>query len=184
MKPSVRLDFALYAGDPDSGAPAIPSEVAVTEVRSGKDRFDMKGSPQGAITIEKDGKSLAKAIPDPIIPLVAKLLRTIKYLIEGEPESVLFSESDHGFALERISDEVSLSYFVGSDSYEPESHLVKELLIPLDDFAAQVIEMGEKLVQMAPERMQEGEEGLVEFLELAKGELKSRRLERERTRRR
>lgn len=179
----MRLDFALFAGDPDAGAPVVSSDSALAEVRAGKDRFSLSGSPYGAITIEKDGKALAEPKADPIIPLVTKLLRTVKYLIDGEPESVLFAESDHGFAFERLSDEVSMSFFVGSDSFEPESYLVRELLIPLDDYAAQVVEMGDKLIAMAPERFKSDDEGLVEFLDLAKSALKSRRLERDRTRR-
>ncbi len=173
------MDFVLYAGDPDAGAEAVPSDRA----RADEKRFDLEGTPYGALLIEKDGKRLAPLKPDPIVPLVTKLLSTVQYVIEGEPESVLFSESDHGLALERVSDEVQLSFFVGSDPIEPETYLVKDLLVPLDDYAAQVIEMGDRLVALEPARFQD-DERLNEFLDAARSSHKAWRLERDRVRRR
>lgn len=172
------MDFALYAGDPDAGAEAIASDRA----RADDDRLELEGAPYGALVIEKDGKRLAPLKPDPIVPLVTKLLSTVQYVIEGEPETVLFSESDHGVSLERVSDEVQLSFFVGSDPEEPQSYLVKDLLVPLDDYAAQVIEMGDRLIALAP-RLKE-DERLNEFLDQARSSHKSWRLERDRVRRR
>lgn len=174
------MDFVLYAGDPDAGAEAVPSDRA----RAADGRFDLEGAPYGALVFEKDGKRLADLKPDPIIPLVTKLLRTVQYVIEGEPESVLFSESDHGLAVERVSDEVQVSFFVGSDPIEPESYLMKEQLLPLEDYASQVVEMGERLVALAPARFKDDETGLVEFLDQAKSSFRAWRLERDRTRRR
>lgn len=179
MRPSIRLDFVLYAGDPDAGAEAVPSDRA----KAGDERFELDGTPQGALLIEKDGKRLAPLKPDPIVNLITKLLGTVQYVIEGEPETVLFSESDHGLALSRVSEEVQLSFFVGSDPEEPESFLLKELLIPLEDYASQIIEMADRLIALAPARFKE-DERLAEYLDQAKASFKSWRLERDRVRRR
>jgi hypothetical protein len=189
-KPNVRLDFVLYAGDPEEGAPVLTSERALAELEQWQSKLSLDDTAYGAVTLHKDGRSLVDNKPDPILKLITKLVRTVSYVIDSEPETVLLSESEHGFLIERVSDDVRITFFRGSDPFEPEETLIEGLIMPLDDYAGQVIEMGDRILELTkravPDRWSSDElcGGLIEFLEVAKSETKSFRLERDRVRRR
>jgi hypothetical protein len=188
-KPGVVIDFVIYAGDPDDGGEAVPSERALAQLDKYKDKLALDDVAYGALTIKKDGKDLIDKVADPILQLVTKLVRTISYVIEGEPETVVFSESEHGISFERVNEDVRVVVFRGPDAFEPDEYLLEQLIMPLDDYAAQLIQMGDRILEMTkkvvPERFDAEDlgKGLIEFLDLAKGELRSYRL-RDRTRRR
>lgn len=189
-KPSVVLDFVIYAGDPEDGAEAIPSEQVVAQYASYEGKLGLDDVPYGALTLKKDGRDLIDLVPDPILKLITKLVRTVSYVIDGEPETVVFSESEHGIFFERVNDDVRVAVFRGEDAFEPEEYLLEHLVMPLEDYAAQVVEMGERILDLtkraAPEKFDSDEmgKGLIEFLDVAKGELRAFRLEKDRTRRR
>jgi hypothetical protein len=110
--------------------------------------------------------------------------------MDGEPDNVLFSESDFGFTFEKANEDVLLSFFRGSDAFEPEEFVVQNLVVPMEDFASQFIEMGDHILELmklaAPDRYDTDEEarGLIEFLDVGKGAYRAWRLEKERGRRR
>ncbi|MFO0724679.1 MAG: hypothetical protein U1E65_12930 [Myxococcota bacterium] len=189
-KRSVVLDFVIYAGDPDDGAEGVPSERAVKDFSKYGDKLGLKDVAYGAILIEKDGKRLAELKPDPIFQLITKLVRTISFVLDGEPDNCLFMESDYGFTFEKANEDVLLSFFRGSDPFEPEEFLVQNLVVSIDDFAAQFIEMGDHMLELKkiadPGGYDDDEEakGLIEFLDVGKGAYRTWRLEKERGRRR
>lgn len=189
-KRSVVLDFVIYAGDPDAGAEAVRSEKAIREFEKYGAKLNLETGAYGGVLIEKDGKRLAEVRPDPIVKLITKLVRTISFVMDGEPDNVLFSESDFGFTFEKANEDVLLSFFRGSDAFEPEEFVIQNLVVPMEDFASQLIEMGDHILELmklaAPDRYDTDEEarGLIEFLDVGKGAYRAWRLEKERGRRR
>lgn len=184
------LDFVIFAGDPDDGAEAIPSAKALADFDRYKDRFKFDEGQYGAVTVTRSGKDLIGQNQDQILTLVTKLVRTLPYVIDGEPETALLSESDYGFLFERVNEDVQVSFFKGSDAYDPEEYLLEHQTMTLEAFGQQVVEMGERLAEILKrydaKRWDSDElgKGLVEFLELGKTAYRAYRLERDRNTRR
>lgn len=190
MSAGTQLDFVIFAGDPEDGAEAITSQRAVATIDALKAKLDLEHGGYGAVTLVRDGKELIERRADPILTLITKIMRTVSYVIDGEPETVLLSESDHGFLFERVNEDVMVTFFRGSDPFEPDEVLLDHHQMGLEDWANQIIEMGERLLTMLKRAVPEGYDredlgqGLIEFLEMAKENAKSYRLERDRNRRR
>lgn len=188
-KPSLVLDFVIYAGDPEEGAETVSSERALAQFDALKGKLALDDVAYGAITLKKDGKDLFEKVADPILGLITKLVRTVSYVIDGEPETVLFSESEHGMFFERVNEDVRVAVFRGADAFEPEEFLIENLIMPLDDYAGQIVEMGDRILSLHRKANpgfdnDELGKGLIEFLDVAKGELRAYRLERDRNKRR
>jgi hypothetical protein len=177
------VDFLAYLGDPDDGAEAIRSKAVLDHIDEHRAKIDSAG--YGAIVIVSKGKELIDRRADPILPLVTKFVRTIPYLIDGEAETILLSESEHGFALEPSGDGVLVSFFSG-DAYEPEEYLLEQLPIRLEELGEQILSMGERmrdiLEAVSPDAFGEDGEGksLVEFIEMGRTAFKTFKLEVER----
>lgn len=183
---AVELDFVLYAGDPDAGAKAHPSREVLEHFERLKSDFDLSTVLYGAVIILRDGKELADRKPEPIVRLLTSFVRSVSYVLDGEPETVLLAESAHGFLFEMQSNEVLVSFFRGEDGFEPEEIIVEPTLMDAVAWSSQIIEMADRMVEIYKRARPDdwdGEEGagdILEFLEMAKESAKTYRLARER----
>jgi hypothetical protein len=183
---NLKVDFVVYLGDPDEGASTLPSAQAVQKSDDIKSKLSFGEGVYGAITIEKNGRALGDKLPDPAISLVTRFVRAVPFLIDGEPETALLSESEYGYMFEPSGDDVLISCYAGSDSVEPEEFLIEREPMPLESFADQSIAMCERLVQLIkktePEHLSKDDyaKTMLEFLDMAKQKFRTFRLERER----
>ncbi|MCK6550674.1 hypothetical protein L6R52_32855 [Myxococcota bacterium] len=182
---NLKLDFVVYLGDPDQGAPTLPSGKVLEKIEEHKSKLSFSDGVYAAITVEKNGRQLADKKPDPVMQLMTAFVRAIPFVIDGEPEQALLSESEFGFLFEPTGGELFLSYFAG-DAYEPDEYLVEHESIGVEQFADQVCAMADRLVSIIkkvdPDLIVRDDyaKTFVEILDLAKSRLKSLRLERER----
>lgn len=180
----LELDFVVYLGDPDEGAEAIESAKFLAEADTHKSEITFPEA-QGALTLRRGNKDLLQRLPDPIFGLVTNLVRSVQSLIDGEPETQQWSESEHGISIEPNVDDVIISVFVG-DPYEPEEFLVQEETMSLDEYGAQVLAMGQRLASILqkvdPHAFENDDylRGLTEFLELSGETFRTFRLEKQR----
>ena len=178
-----RLDFVVYLGDPDENPEVVPSAEAVKRVDalSGVRAAEL----YGAVVLAKDGGELGERRPDPIFSLVTNLVRSVPYIIEGEPENILLSESEHGFMFEPSGDDVHVSFFAG-DAYEPDEFLIPPETMPVAQWGEQVLSMGERLRDLIqaidPGGFEQDDylKSLPEFLEVGREAFKTFQLEVER----
>lgn len=179
------LDFVVYAGDPDVGSEAIDSARVIREFDRLRDHLKFDEAVYGSVTITKNGKELVDKRPDLILGLVTKFVRALPYIIDGEPETALLAESDHGFLFERSNDDVLLSFFAGNDAFAPDEYLLEQSPIPVDAFATQVIGMGDRMIELLKKwdaklaLTDDYGKSLAEMLEAGKAAYKSFRVERE-----
>lgn len=178
------LDFVVYLGDPDEGAEAVTSRQAVEKAVEYKDKLDFP-DVYGALVVTENGEELTERRPDPIFQLITNMVKVVPYIIEGEPENVLLSESEHGLAFEPSGDDILLSYFAG-DAFEPDGYLLNPTTIPLDKLGEEVLSMGERLKALIekidPEVFERDDysKSLIEFLEVGRDAHKTFQLEVER----
>ncbi len=176
------FDFVVYDGDPDEGAQTLASQDMLDSAQEGRLAFP---DVYGAITLFEDGKALIEPRPDPAIPLVTNFVKSVRYVIDNEPETVLLSESEHGFLLEPSGDEVLVSFFAG-DPYEPEESFLDQKAFKLEAFGEQVLAAGERLrdlVKVCDPNFFDRDEyvkSLLDFLEEGKKEFKTFKLKGER----
>lgn len=124
---------------------------------------------------------------DRLVAFVPKLARAVSYLFEAEPETILWSESEHGLSLEPSGDdEAVLLFFAGSDPYEPEELLLPETQVDLAELCEDILVMGEQLCALAkavdPASLEEDDvvAGLVGVVEMGRDALKTYKLEKQR----
>ncbi len=182
---NLKLDFVVFPGDPESDAEAIPSQRVVDEFEELKERLRFDEEVYGAVVLSRNGKPLSSLESDPILKLITKITRSLPYVVEGEPETVLFTESDHGFVFEPVNDDVLISFFKGVDAFDPEEFLIEQESMPIAEFGEQVVQMADRLLKVLrkwnPQLAEHDDYGksLVEFLEPAKTAVKTYRLEKE-----
>jgi hypothetical protein len=182
---TLSLDFVVYLGDPEQGAKAIDSATAVKDFEQHRQALRFDQAVYGAITVTKNGREVCDKKPDPILGLVTKFVRALPYIIDGEPETALLSESDHGFLFERSNEDVLVSFFRGNDAFAPDEYLIEQTATALDAFGQQVLTMGERMLELLkkwdPKQAEADDYGksLVEFMDVSKTAFKSYRLERE-----
>ncbi len=180
----LQIDFVVYLGDPDDGAEALPSRVALARKDEIKDKLDWP-EVYGAIVVSKGDSELLNHRPDPVLPLVTALVKSVPYVIDGELETALLTESEHGFALEPGDQNVTISFFAG-DAFEPDEFLLEPTLVPLQHYGQQVLDMGRRLreLMMASDSeifdRDDYSHGLLEFLEEGEKRFKTFQLQVER----
>jgi hypothetical protein len=182
----VKFDFIIYAGDPDDGAEAVAGSAVAEHPEAYRSQLpEALSDVYGAVVVERNGKRLTNLVPDPLVNLVTRFVKAIPFVIDGEAETILWSESEHGFAMEPQGEEVLISMFKG-DAYEPEAFLLEPEPIKRLEFSEQVLSMGDRLKAvlkaLRPETLEDESTGrpLVEFLEAARPAVRSYRLARER----
>lgn len=143
---SLELDFVVYLGDPEEGVPTIPSAKLVSELGQHSSRLSADGL-YGALTFTRGGKELVPRKPDPILTLLTAVVRSVRYVIDGEPETALFGESEYGILFEPTGDDVFITFFAG-DPYEPDELLLQQAAIKVGKFSEQVIAMGDRLASI------------------------------------
>ena len=173
----LEIDFVMYLGDPDDGAEAVDSRALVQDLDRLHDRIDREG-PYGALVAKRDGTSLLPPRPDPVLSLITHVLKAVPYVLDGEQESVLLTESEHGLTMVGAADDVVVSFFAG-DAFEPDELLLPETTVPMSDFGDQMVGMGDRLKQIiekaAPELL-DADDTLVELLEVATDAVKQYKL--------
>lgn len=183
MGERLEIDFVVYLGDPDEDAPAVASQKILKD-GLGDASVDW-ATAYGAITVSRGGKEQIDRLPDPIFKLVSHMVRAVHSLIEGEPETIGYMESEHGFLFEPSGEDVMVSFFSG-DPYEPEEYLLTEALLPLESYARQILQMGERLRDLVkksdPDLFERDEysQSLIEFLEMSNETFTSFKREKER----
>lgn len=181
---NLQFDFKVYLGDPDEGAEAVPSREALKRVDEIQEKLPWP-DVYGTILIQSEGESLLSHRPDPIVQLVTGLVRCVPYLIDGESETALLSESEHGFAFEPSDKDVTFSFFAG-DAYEPDEFLVEPTPVPLTQFGREILDLGARLRDLMkacdPEIFDRDEysNGLLEFLDEGEERFKTYQLQLER----
>lgn len=180
---SLELDFVVYRGDPDEGAEAVSSRPLL-DGSAESTGIEWPGA-YGAVVITKNGKELAPRHPDPIFNLITHMVRAVHSLIDGEPETIGYSETHHGFLFEPSGEDVMVSFFSG-EPYEPDEYLITEEQIGLESWADQVMGMGQRLRDIVKRvdpglfERDEYSQSLVEFLDLSGESLTSFKREKER----
>lgn len=183
MSRGLEIDFVVYRGDPDEGASAAPSR-ALLSADADRDGIAWPGA-YGAITVHRGDEALLEPRPDPIFKLVSHMVRAVGSLIDGEPETVELSETEHGFLFEPSGEDVMVSFFAGN-AFEPDEYLLTEAQMPIEAFSEQVLGLGERLKQLVeltePGHFERDEysKSLLEFLELSQESYTSFKRERER----
>ena len=179
----LELDFVIYLGDPDDGAESVESRTAVNgaEAYAVQLRFP---EVYGALIFKREGEEIVERKADPIFSLITNLVRAVPYVIDGESERSLLSESEHGLSIEPSGDDVFISFFAG-DPYEPDDFLLEQTPMPLARFAEQTLSMGERLrdliKKVSPSSFDDDYmKSLLEFLEVGRDAFKTFRLEVER----
>lgn len=178
------LDFVVYLGEPDEGAEAVTSKALLAGIEKHKAKLQIPAG-YGAIIFSDKGKERLERKADPILPLITKFVRTIPYLIDGESETILLSESENGFLLEPSGDDVMISCFVG-DAYEPEGFLLDPTSMELQVLGEQILSMAERmrdiLKKVSPESFEGDGDGksLEEFIDTSRSSFKTFKLEVER----
>lgn len=180
---SLELDFVIYLGDPDEGADSLESRVALDGAEAHAEKLPFP-DVYGALIIKKDGGEIVERKPDPIFSLVTNLVRAVPYVIEGESERSLLTESEHGLSIEPSGDDVFVSFFAG-DPYEPDDYLLEQTPMPMAEFAEQTLTMGERLrdliQKVSPGSFEDDYmKSLIEFLEVGRDSFKTFKLEVER----
>lgn len=177
------LDFVVYRGDPDDGAESVPSRKLLEE---GADRTGIEWpGAYGAVTVTKDGNQLLEPLPDPIFKLVSHMVRAVGSLIDGEAETVEFTESEHGFLFEPSGEDVMVSFFEGN-AFEPDEYHLTEEQLSLEAFCTQILGMGDRLRDLVkltdPDLFERDEysQSLLEFLKLSREAFTAFKRERER----
>ncbi|MBI2373260.1 MAG: hypothetical protein HYV07_04610 [Deltaproteobacteria bacterium] len=185
-KSNPSLDFIVYAGDPDSASSEkLSSRDVIDQFDRVKDRLSLDDL-YGAILLEKAGKRLIEPLAEPLVGLLTKCVRCLPYVLEGEPETVLLSESEHGFLFEPANDDLQISFFRGNDAFDPDEYLVEKASLPLMDFGEQLVGMCDRMVELIKKhdakRLETDDlaKGLVEMLETGRAAFKRSRLEKER----
>ena len=176
----LEFDLVLYLGDPDEGAEAVDSQALIKDLARLKDKLDEDG-PYGALVARIDGKDALAPRPDPALSLVTHLLKAVPYVIEGEQESVLLSESAHGLNMVGGPDDVVVSFFAG-DAFEPDELLLAETSMTLKAFGEQMVAMGERLktiLEATAPGVLEADSSFSEFLDSASEAVKKYKLELE-----
>jgi hypothetical protein len=181
---SLELDYVVFLGDPEDGAAALPSAKLNTEFS--KHSASLKiDSLYGAMTFTRGGKELAPRKADPILPLITNVVRAVRYVIDGEPETALFTESECGLLFEPSGDDVYISFFLG-DPGEPEKVLMAQTAIKVGKFGEQVVAMGDRLAELLkkidPDFLENDDHGksLRDFLKEGKESFRTFQLEVER----
>lgn len=173
----LEFDFVLYLGDPDDGAEAVDSGALIQDLNGLKAQIDPE-SPYGALVAKIDGKAALAPRPDPVVPLITHLLKAVPYVLEGEQESVLLSESAHEITMAGSGEEVVVAFFAG-DAFEPDEVLLPQTPMAMKDFGEQMVGMGERLQKVieasAPELLA-ADESFLEFLSLASEAVKQYKL--------
>ena len=174
----LELDFVMYLGDPDEGAEAVDSRALVQDLERFKEQIDRDG-PYGALVASIDGKPALSPRPDPALSLITHLLKAVPYVLEGEQESFLLSESEHGITMAGGADDVVVSFFAG-DMFEPDEYLLPQTSMSLAAFGDQVVGMGKRMqsiVETAAPELLEADSSLLEFLDVANDAVKKYKLE-------
>lgn len=179
----LELDFVIYLGDPDEGAEAVDSRAALDGAETHADKLPFP-DVYGALTVKRDGAEIVERKPDPIFSLITNLVRAVPYVIDGESERSLLTESEHGLSVEPSGDDVFVSFFAG-DPYEPDDFLLEQTPMPLADFAEQTLSMGERLrdliKKVSPSSFEDDYmKSLIEFLDVGRDAFKTFKLEVER----
>ena len=184
-KKTFGLNFNLYLGDPDDGVANLPSEDVLGSFESHQENLPFSDGLYGHLTLERDGKELLEPIPDPIARMLTSLVRVVPYVLEGEPETALMQESEHGFLLEPNGENILFSVFAGSDAYEPDEYILEAETLPLLEFGDQLVAMCERLVELFKKnsdtdaRDSDSIEDLEGVLEVAREAVKSVKLKNE-----
>jgi hypothetical protein len=181
-----QLDLILFLGDPEDGAEQLESGDALSKSSTLKDKLPMGDDLYGAVRIRRDGVVVTPPVADPAIRLLTNLIRIIPYVIEGEPETVLLSESQYGFLVEPNGDSVFLSFFSGHDAFDPDEYLAEAETIGLLDLGNQLLHMAKHLLDLVkahdPDAFDTDEyvQDLGQLVEMSSESVKSYRLEKER----
>lgn len=179
MAREYRLDLVLYPGEPEAVAPVF-SGTALTDGMAAPDEFS---EVQGAVVVLKGEDRVLSPLPDPALGLLTAFLKAVPYVLDGESENVLFTESEHGFLFEPSGDDVLVSAFAG-DVYEPDTFLLEPVALKAEAFADDVIGMAGRLRDIVKNKrpdyfeQDEYQRSFLEFLDLAEKSLKTYRLER------
>ena len=125
-------------------------------------------------------------IADLAIRLLTNLVRILPYVIEGEPETVLLSESQYGFLIEPNGDSVFLSFFSGHDAFDPDDYLAEAETVGTLELGNQLLVMAKHVLDLVksddPDAFESDEyvQDLVKLVEMGNEAVKSYRLEKER----
>ena len=181
---SLALDVVVFVGDPDAGAEAIRVSDVMARLPDYQGKLPLSDL-YGAVTVSRNGKEIAERRSDPIVQLMTNFVRALPYVIDGESETVLLTESANGYMFEPSGDEVLFSFFAG-ESYEPDEFFVEREGIDLTDFGEQVLRMSvalRDLVQKLDGQFFERDDyakSFIEFIDIGKKAFKTFKLEVER----
>lgn len=179
----LQLDFVVYLGDPDEGAEALKSADLLANAEAHKSEVSFPDA-YGALTVRRGDEDLLTPLPDPIFGLITNVVRAVPYVLDGESETLQWSETEHGASFEPSGDDVLVSFFMG-DQYEPDEYLLQEAEMTLAEFGTQVVAMGERLEgiikKIDPTGLEEDDylKGISEFLEVARDAAKNYRLQKQ-----
>jgi len=183
-KPEIEIELLIYLGDPDEGASMLGTQALLGAIDQHRAKLPANDALYGAMSFTRGKTRLVPLTPDPAIKLLTAIVRTLPYVIDGEPESVLYTESAHGYLFEPTGDKIQTSFFRGIDPFEPDEFLSEGHMVPAEEFGAQVVGAAERLLEILkrvdPKRA--GDElasDLAELLEVGRDAVKNYTLAKE-----
>ena len=136
------LDLALDVGDT-----TLDVATVLQSLDTHREALLPLDAIEGRIVLQIDGQETALPYSDPLVRLMDLWLRKLPWIVGGDTETVALRNSEQCFAFVPAGASVELSFFTGTEA-EVEDYLLEPTVVRQDIFVAEVLRLGERLVEL------------------------------------